>query len=127
MTNLDLIWNRAAEGKGTGDGDLALAAVLVLHGMVMNGGVLNAVETIDAEDLADGKEGFRWLGLEQVADLLTRIEAEAAEIDHGDDEARDDLEVHADDDYYALLPDDAALDEAFRARYAEEPDAFDPL
>ncbi|WP_040283044.1 DMP19 family protein [Tessaracoccus massiliensis] len=127
MTNLDLIWNRAADGKGTGDGDVALAAALLVHGMVMNGGALNAVETIDAEDLADGKEGFRWLGLEQVADLFTRIEAEAAEIDHDDEEARDDLEVQADDDYYALLPDDAALEEAFTARHAEEPDAFDAL
>ncbi|HHT13363.1 MAG TPA: hypothetical protein GX013_09410 [Propionibacterium sp.] len=127
MTSLERIWNRAADNGGDGDGDLALAAVLNLHGMVMNGGLLNALETIDPEELADAKDGYRWLGLDSVADLIVQVEAEASEIPAGDLEAIDDLEVQADDDYYRIVPDDAALQEALEARYAEEPDAFDAV
>ncbi|GAA4896835.1 hypothetical protein GCM10025789_13350 [Tessaracoccus lubricantis] len=127
MSNLDRIWNRALDGGADGDGDLALAAALVFHGMVMNGGALHAVETIDPEELAEAKDGYRWLGLDQVADLITRIEAEAAALAPGDVEAVEDLETSADDDYYALIPDDAALQEALAARYDEEPDAFDAV
>lgn len=127
MTTLDRIWNRAADGGGDGDGDLALAAVLTFHGMVMNGGLLNALETADPEELAEAKDGYRWLGLEDVADLIVRVEAEAAAIVPGDDEAVDDLEVQADDDYYRLIPDDAAVSEALESRYEESPDAFDEV
>ncbi|MHA7862572.1 DMP19 family protein [Tessaracoccus sp. Y36] len=126
MSNLDGIWNRALDGGGEGDGDIALAAALVFHGLVMNGGALHAVETIDPEELSEAKEGYRWLGLDQVAELIKRIEAESAEV-VGDVEALEDLEQSADDDYYALIPDDAALQEALEAKYAEEPDAFDEV
>lgn len=43
----DLIWNRAAlEGGGAspGPGDFTLADALAFHGLVMNGGALDAAE-----------------------------------------------------------------------------------
>lgn len=125
MSNLDQIWNRAVDGEGEGDGDLALAAALVLHGMVMNGGLLDALESIDPEELAEAKEGFRWLGLDGVADLVIRVEAEATDLEGGDAEALEDLELSADDDYYALVPDDETLQDVLAKRYKEEPEAFD--
>lgn len=127
MSNIDQIWNRAVNGEGGSDGDHALSAVLVLHGMVMNGGLLDALESIDPEELEDAKEGFRWLGLDPVADLLIKVKAEAAEFEGADPEALEDLELSADDDYYALLPDDETLHEVLAKRYKEEPDAFDAV
>lgn len=127
MSSLERIWNRATDNGGDGDGDLALAAVLNLHGIVMNGGLLNALETIDPEELSEAKDGYRWLGLDSVADLIVQVEAEASQIAAGDAEAIDDLEVQADDDYYRLVPDDSALQDALEARYDEDPDAFDAV
>lgn len=45
----------------------------------------------------------------------------------GDAEAIDDLEVQADDDYYRIVPDDSALQDALEARYDEDPGAFDAV
>ena len=45
MTSADRVWNRAAlEGGGAspGPGDRALASLLLVHGLVINGGVHHA-------------------------------------------------------------------------------------
>ena len=67
----DLIWNRAAlEHGGTtpGIGDRAQADVLAFHGLVMSGGMLDAVERTPAGDRARIEAAFRWFGLDAVAE-----------------------------------------------------------
>jgi hypothetical protein len=70
----DRIWNRAAM-QGGGDkpaaGDRALADALSFHSLAMNGGVLDAVERSD--NLTAVEDGFRWLGLDRIAELLASV------------------------------------------------------
>ncbi|MCR6031335.1 hypothetical protein GGQ22_07735 [Nocardioides sp. zg-579] len=124
----DLIWQRAVDawvsGPGSGPGDVALADVLSVHGPVMNGGLLHAVtDACSAEEVDAAERGFRWLGLDGAAEALaeTRRAARAA----GADPAA--LEVQADAAYHRAVPDDAALEQALRARYAASPESFAPV
>jgi|ERR1035441_6112455 hypothetical protein len=110
MTPAALIWNRACQGGGQNpcNGDRALAALLKVHGFTMNGGVLHAVECLNALELADAEAGYRFFGFGAVADLLSR----ARKIW----EANKDLESYEpqlDHDYSALIPDDSSLYERF--------------
>jgi hypothetical protein len=55
LSTADRVWNRAALDAGGSpprEGDRALAALLLAHGMIMNGGVDHAVEALSAEELA---------------------------------------------------------------------------
>ena len=74
MRPADIIWNRACEGGGRNPstGDHALAALLKAHGLAMNGGIMHAVECLDASELADAESGYRFFDLGAVADLLSR-------------------------------------------------------
>lgn len=127
MDAADLIWNRAAlqsGGASPGPGDVVLAKVLAFHGLVMSGGVLDAVERASAEDLAEVSVAFRRLGLESVADLLASVRRD---IDSGvldDADRAEALELAADNNYRAILPSDEALAAAFRRRLDDDPDAF---
>lgn len=119
MTDPDSIWNRAAAGPGGEDGDDALAALLVLHGMVMNGGLVNALDVIDEEQLHAAIEGYRFLGLDDAADLI--VETQAALDNDADPEV---LEATKDGEFYDLVPDDDTVYDAFLAKFEEEPTAF---
>jgi hypothetical protein len=121
----DRIWNRAAM-QGGGDkpaaGDRALADALSFHSLAMSGGVLDAVERSD--NLTAVEDGFRWLGLDRIAELLASVRHD---IDAGalDDEDRiEALEQEADERYNAVLTSDADLEAAFRRRLVENPTAF---
>ena len=64
MEPSDEVWNRAtmaAGGLDPGDGDIAIASVLALHSLAMNGGLLDAVERLTPEQLAAANAGFRAL------------------------------------------------------------------
>ena len=68
-----LVWNRAAledGGPTPAEGDLALAALLRAHGVVMNGGVDHALEVLSAAELRAALAGYRYFGFEQIALLL---------------------------------------------------------
>lgn len=124
MKETDLIWNRACEGGGASlrVGDRSLAALLTAHGLAMNGGVLHAVECLDATELADAKAGYSFFGFDSVAELLTRARRLF--------EADQDLEFHEselDQEYAILIPDDSALCERFEERYRTGPSAFEPI
>jgi hypothetical protein len=94
MNKATTIWNRALtdyRGPSPAAGDDALAAMLHAHGLVMNGGVLHAVEVMSEAQLAAAKSGYRFLGLDPVADLLARAKrlldkgtAEPAELERFD-------------------------------------------
>lgn len=124
MTPVDLIWNRACEGGGPNpcSGDRALAALLKAHGLAMNGGVLHAVEWLNASELAEAEFGYRFFSFDAVADLLSR----ARKIW----EADKDLECYErqlNHDYATLIPNDSSLAERFEAVHKMCPSEFSPL
>lgn len=123
LTTADIIWNRAClqDVAGLEVGDRALAAMILAHGLVMNGGVLHAVEALDADQLAAAKEGFRYFGLARVEAFLA--EATSAAQAGGD---RAGLEARLDKRYAALVPDDSFLIERFEAVLWRLPSAFAP-
>ncbi|NLE96811.1 MAG: DUF4375 domain-containing protein [Propionibacterium sp.] len=119
MSDPDTIWNRAAEGTGGEEGDDALAALLVLHGMVMNGGLVNAIEVAEEEELHAAVEGYRFFGLDDAADLI--VETQSALDNDADPEI---LETMKDGEFYDLVPDDETVYDAFAAKLRDEPSAF---
>jgi hypothetical protein len=130
MDAADDVWNRAAMAGGGPDphsGDAALASVLGVHNMAMSGGLLNAVEQATPDQLDAAEAGFRWLRLDAAAGVvaMVRREVEAGALDDDDDRAEA-LEGRADDAYGRVVPTDQTLVDAFRSRFAEEPQAFAP-
>jgi hypothetical protein len=121
MMPADLIWNRACEGGGRNPsiGDRALAALLKVHGLAMNGGVLHAVESLSAAELAEAESGYRFFSLGAVADLLAR----ARKIVEADQDLES-YELQLDQDYAALIPDDSALYKQFQCIYITRPAEF---
>jgi hypothetical protein len=124
LTEADLIWNRACLGDTTAlsAGDRALAALLLLHGMVMNGGVLYAVESVTSRQFAAGKSGYRFFGFADVADLLTQAKLLATSNDD-----LDSIEAQLDRRYQSLVPDDSTLSERFETYLLRSPSDFAPL
>lgn len=129
MDNPDDIWNRATRGGGSnpGPGDAALSAALAFHGLAMNGGVLHAFEVLDADELGRARDGFTWLALTEVAQFLEATAQSIANTDWDDEEAVDALEASSDDAYEAVFPNDQVLEDAFRQRLAQQPDAFNSI
>jgi hypothetical protein len=123
----DLIWNRAAlesGGASPGPGDLSLADAPAFHGLVMNGGMLDAAERLSVEDHVKVAAAYRWLGLEAVADLVASVrrDVESGVLDDAD--RAEVLELDADRRYAAILPLDEVLEAAFRRRVNDDPAAF---
>ncbi|NEK86070.1 hypothetical protein GCU60_09910 [Blastococcus saxobsidens] len=130
MTDPDEIWNRACDpfAPFTHPGDAALAAVLLCHGMAMNGGLLHAVEGLEPDQRERAVAGFRLLGLDAAAtaveDIARSKDARAAD----DPGADDDLEEEANRRYDEALPEwDATIERAFRADLASHPEAYAPV
>lgn len=124
MKETDLIWNRACEGGGLSSrkGDWALTALLKAHGLTMNGGVLHAVECLDAIELADAKSGYCFFGLDSVADLMTR-----ARLIFEAGQSLELYEAKLDQEYAVLVPDDSALCARFEERYKIKSSDFAPI
>lgn len=125
MEKADEIWNGALEAVPASDlaGDVALHWALLAHGMVQNGGVLHAAEGLDERELAAACAGYTWLELGEVADLVREITIRFL-ASAPDDDSVGTLELEANARYAALLPDDEALDAAFRNRLAWKPESF---
>jgi len=125
----DDVWHRALDAPALGtagllEGDLALVSVLLVHGSVMNGGVLNAVEDSFSDQELDAVEsGFRWFGLEAAARVFadTRAAVAPGTLTLAEREA---LELEADRQYESVVPDDEFLVDVFEARFAADPAAF---
>lgn len=114
-----MIWNRAATDCGGASphrGDAELAALLLVHGMVMNGGLGHAFEALTTEEIEKGSNGFEFFGFSSIRDLL-------AEARGMDDEQREGATVR----YWAAVPDDGALMAAFERTLREHPEAFAPI
>ena len=123
FTAADRIWNRACLNQVAGlpMGDQALAAMILAHGLVMNGGVIHAIECLTADQLAAAKAGYRYFDL---ADVDALLDVAASAID--DDEDPDSWEKALDVRYGALIPDDPFLVARFEAALHRNPAAFAP-
>ena len=125
MTNADKVWNRAAlaaGGDSPGPGDHALASLLLVHGLVMNGGVHHAIECIEPAELLAAAEGYSFFGFDDVAAFLR-----GAADDPVLSTWTDDTEVAADRRYAEMVPDDSHLVARFEDVFHEHGEQFAPL
>jgi len=110
------VWNRAAVESGGAsprEGDRALAALLLAHGLVMNGGVHHALEGLSSDELRAAVAGFDYFSLASVGRLL-----EVAQTLDEDEANRQ---------YWEVIPDDDAIDRRFRVVFQSSPHVFAPL
>jgi len=115
----DEIWNRAcleSGGSAPREGDLALASLLRAHGVVMNGGVLHALEVLSQEERANAIAGYCYFGLTAAAQALAQAYEDTDEAEHAANSA-----------YSWAVPNDEALAHAFRVGLLARPDAFAPV
>lgn len=118
-----VIWNRAAMENGGANprpGDVALASVLRLHGMVMSGGLDHACEVLGPDTVAAAVSGFRYLGADDVADLVEGVDALLSS------DVEDEIE-QANRRYDQLIPTDSRLSDLAMARMRETPGDFAPV
>jgi hypothetical protein len=127
----DLVWNRACGEfdirPGMPPGDAALAALLLCEGMAMNGGLVHAVEGLEADELFRTVAGYRFFGLDEVADLAEHVARQLAAMDPTDHEAAERLELETNERFHALIGDEEPLVEAFRAHFRAHPEAYAPV
>ena len=123
----DSIWNRAAleaGGSNPGEGDKALAAALRLHSSAMADGVLDAVQSMTDEELDAAEAGYRWLHVPAASEAIAAVRRAIADGALDDPTSASALDLSSDDHYDEAIENDGALDNAFRARLATDPDAF---
>ncbi len=99
-------------------GDRHLSALLLVDGMVQNGGPNHAADSCERAELAAAACYF---GIDDLAALMEELPAAAS--DHNDEDAEDRLS----EAYYLLTQDGDRLDAAFEARYAATPQDFEPV
>lgn len=129
MELADEIWNRAAMEDGgptARHGDVHLAAVIGTHGLIVSGGLLDAVERLTPEQLANAEAGYRWLGLKAAADAIVMVR-EAMAGGALSDDAVAALEERADEEYAEAISSDEAIVDAFGSRFEAGPQAFAPM
>ncbi|MCP4958388.1 MAG: hypothetical protein GY925_03860 [Actinomycetia bacterium] len=127
MKPADFIWNRACRPSESTEisereGDRSLAAMLLVHGLVMNGGPWGAIESCDGDELSAAAAGYRYFGLETGADLIDRLAA--ALIDVPVDDGK--FEAEWNDAYSGAVSGDDVLVVAFEARHRDVPEDFAP-
>jgi hypothetical protein len=125
LTIADQIWNRAALQEADGvrrTGDRALVSLLHVHGLIMNGGVHHAIESVNAPELAAAADGYAFFGLHDVTAFLRGA---------GDDPVlskwTDDSEVTANRRYQEMIPSDSYLVLRFQEVLRLRPDEFAPI
>jgi hypothetical protein len=82
----------------------------------MNGGLGHAFDLLNEEDLNNGKGGYVYFGLPQVARLL-----EAAKT------MEEEMREEFGDSYSEFIPNDSSLIKAFERRFRSSPDDFAPV
>jgi len=119
LSKQDQVWNRAAleaGGSSPAEGDLALANLLIAHGLVMNGGVQHAIECMSTEELGDSIAGFKYFGFLAAANALSQLPSNM-----------EDSEESLNSAYWQAVPDDSALVHAFHLKLLANPDAFSAI
>jgi len=115
----DDVWNRACLESGGGAlaaGDRALAALLLAHGLAMNGGVVHAMGCLTKSQLAAAIAGFNHFGLTAASSVFEQAP-------DGSEEAEERLNRM----YWQAVPNDETLAHAFRIKLVAFPDAFAPV
>jgi hypothetical protein len=95
--------------------------MILAHGLVMNGGVEHAIESLTSEQLAAAKEAYRYFGL---ADVDAFFDVASSGLPDGEEPDAWDGALNA--RYNALIPDDSLLVERFEAVLCRNPSAFAP-
>jgi hypothetical protein len=116
--------------------------MLIVHGWVMNSGVLDAVENLDNSQIEAAKSGYQVFGLQPIADLLSRAKAavdkgvaEPVEVErrtvgdievivYSEEDGLGELEPQLDQEYARWVPDDSALFERFERYLLANPGDF---
>lgn len=118
VTFKDVIWNRAAldsGGRRAREGDSALAALLVVHGMIMNGGIEHVLE-LRPEELEQGIAGYRFFGFLEFADQLESLADSRG------------LGIKADDAANGYsIPTEAAIEAALESEVENSAYQFEPV
>jgi hypothetical protein len=125
LSDADLVWNRACFGKLDAcafRGDRALTALLLFHGLAMNGGVLHAVECLQPRELAAAKSGYRYFGFHDVAELISDIGSAGTVAGISDLQ-----EASFGRRYSKSVPDDGALSDRFEDHFKTNRSDFAPL
>jgi hypothetical protein len=115
----DEIWNRAcleSGGAAPAAGDRALAALLLAHGLAMNGGVAHAIGCLSKSELAAAIAGFNYFGLTAASHVFQQAPDDSEE-----------TEERLNHMYWQAVPDDETLAHAFRIKLVASPDAFAPV
>ena len=107
LTPMDQVWNRACDSFSEAPleaGDRALRDLLRAHGLICNGGVFHVFDMLTAAQIEAAKSGYRFFGLDQVAELLSRARRLL-------DEKNDlgDYETTMDAEYAKYIPEDSEL------------------
>lgn len=129
------IWNRACDATDADAelraGDRALAAALLAHGIVMNGGVLHALQGMSPSERREAAAGYRFFALPTLAELFEmQVPEDLDDEDDDDDDSEselDRLEAALNQKYWATAADDQAVWRAFEKKLAQEPGLFAPL
>ncbi len=116
------VWNRACLDRGGPaplPGDAALAAMVLMHSLIMNGGVLHAVAALDEAELEAGFAGYRLFGVADVIPVLERARGLPTE-----DQERFEATLDAE---YGRLADDGLLLGHFEQHFAAHRELYAPL
>jgi hypothetical protein len=125
MTVSERVWNRAAledGGLSPGPGDTALASLLLLHGLIMNGGVHHAIECVGPSRLLAAADGYAYFGF---PDVCTFFRGAAG--DPMLSTWTDDTEVLANRRYSEMISDDSLLLTRFEETLDRRRDQFAPI
>jgi hypothetical protein len=90
----------------------------------MSSGVLDAVENMTDEELDAAEAGYRWLHVPAASEAIAAVRRAIADGALDDPDRASSLELASENHYDEAIEDDAALDNAFRARLGTDPDAF---
>jgi hypothetical protein len=115
------VWNRACEYAGTGVGDRHLSALLLVDGMVQNGGPNHAADGCEPAELAAAAAAARYFGVEDLAAVIEELPAAAS----GYEEKA--IEMRLMQEYLDVLQDYGPLEAGIAARHAAAPEDFDPV
>jgi len=119
------IWNRAVldgGGRTPGPGDAALAAMMALHGLAMNGGVLDAVGAMSTAKFEEACAGYAFFGFHEVPPLLIRARGALTFRKQVGS-----FEASFDNEYRAAIPDDGAILSAFKRHLGTNPELYAPI
>jgi hypothetical protein len=124
LSRADLIWNRSLEVAIAPllPGDKALHALSSAHCLIMNGGVLHAVEVLDEREIAEAQSGYKYFDLVPVTEFIGRARKLFL-----DAQNLEEWEIKLDKQYFEHIPDDDFLFKSFELKLVPNPNHFAPI